>query len=139
MEGVAWFTHKYIMHGLLWSLHRDHHEVEPGWWERNDFFFLIFAIPGMTLIYFGVAEFDLRFWIGAGITVYGSAYFFIHDIFIHQRFRWLRKTTNPYLLAIRKAHKLHHKRLDKHDGVYFGMLWPSKRLIQQASEKLTQE
>ena len=43
MEGVAWFTHKYIMHGILWSLHRDHHKKETyGFFERNDFFFLIF-------------------------------------------------------------------------------------------------
>lgn len=28
MEGVAWFTHKYIMHGLLWTLHKDHHKKE---------------------------------------------------------------------------------------------------------------
>ena len=45
MEGVAWFTHKFIMHGLLWSLHKDHHKKESkGFLEHNDFFFLIFAI-----------------------------------------------------------------------------------------------
>ena len=30
MEFVAWFTHKYIMHGFLWVLHKDHHQVNPG-------------------------------------------------------------------------------------------------------------
>ena len=25
MEFVAWFTHKYVMHGFLWFLHKDHH------------------------------------------------------------------------------------------------------------------
>ena len=25
MEFMAWFTHKYIMHGFLWVLHKDHH------------------------------------------------------------------------------------------------------------------
>ena len=25
MEGVAWFAHRYIMHGFLWNLHEDHH------------------------------------------------------------------------------------------------------------------
>ena len=24
MEFVAWAVHKYIMHGFLWSLHKDH-------------------------------------------------------------------------------------------------------------------
>ncbi len=26
MEFMAWFTHKYIMHGFLWYLHEDHHK-----------------------------------------------------------------------------------------------------------------
>ena len=25
MEFMAWFTHKYVMHGFLWVLHKDHH------------------------------------------------------------------------------------------------------------------
>ena len=46
MEGVAWFTHKYIMHGFLWSLHKDHHQPNHDTiLEKNDFFFVIFAIP----------------------------------------------------------------------------------------------
>ena len=37
MEFVAWFTHKYVMHGLLWVLHRDHHQKDhDSFWERND-------------------------------------------------------------------------------------------------------
>ena len=41
MEGVAWFTHRYIMHGLLWHFHRDHHTRDnSGVFEKNDFFFL---------------------------------------------------------------------------------------------------
>ena len=44
MEFVAWFAHKYIMHGFLWVLHKDHHQKEPGFFEKNDLFFLIFAI-----------------------------------------------------------------------------------------------
>ena len=42
MEGVAWFAHKYVMHGLLWSWHRDHHQVEPdSFLEKNDLFFIV--------------------------------------------------------------------------------------------------
>ena len=33
MEFVAWFTHKYVMHGLLWILHRDHHQGHEGFFE----------------------------------------------------------------------------------------------------------
>ncbi len=40
MEGVAWLTHKYVMHGLLWRLHQDHHRKNPtSFFEKNDYFF----------------------------------------------------------------------------------------------------
>ena len=29
MEGVAWVAHKYLMHGLMWYFHEDHHVHEP--------------------------------------------------------------------------------------------------------------
>lgn len=125
MEVVAWFTHKFVMHGLLWALHKDHHKKETsGFFEHNDFFFLIFAIPGIVSLYFGMKNnFDTLFWIGLGITIYGFAYFFVHDIFIHQRFKIFRNTDNKYFKAIRRAHKVHHKHLGKNRGECFGMLW----------------
>ncbi len=137
MEGVAWFTHKYVMHGLLWGLHRDHHKKESsGFFEHNDFFFLIFAIPGIAAIYFGMENgYNYLFWIGLGITLYGAAYFLVHDVFIHQRFRALRKTDNAYFRAIRKAHKIHHKHLGKEDGECFGMLWVPRKYLQEQKRK----
>lgn len=40
MECVAWLAHKYIMHGLGWFLHKDHHQKEiEGFFEKNDFSF----------------------------------------------------------------------------------------------------
>lgn len=125
MEGIAWFTHKYVMHGLLWSLHRDHHHRDhKGFFERNDFFFLIFAIPGIICLALGsFYDISLAFWIGVGITLYGAAYFLVHDIFIHQRFKIFKKSDHWYLKAIRRAHKMHHKHLDKEKGECFGMLW----------------
>ena len=65
--------------------------------------------------------------IGIGIAVYGLFYFLMHDVFIHQRFKWFRNSNNSYLLALRKAHKIHHKHLGKEHGEVFGMLIvPSK-------------
>ncbi|WP_235942553.1 sterol desaturase family protein [Salinimicrobium oceani] len=136
MEAVAWFTHKYLMHGLLWSLHKDHHKKESsGFFEHNDFFFLIFAIPGIISLYIGMeAGYNYLFWIGLGITIYGLCYFLVHDIFIHQRFKLLRKIDNSYFKAIRRAHKMHHKHLGKEDGECFGMLWvPMKYFREQRS------
>ena len=123
MEFMAWFTHKYVMHGLGWYFHKDHHQTEPGFFEKNDVFFLIFAIPSMLLIYFGVmAGNDWRLFMGVGIMLYGASYFLVHDVFIHQRLPWLKRTDNVYLRAIRKAHKVHHKHRGKEEGECFGML-----------------
>ncbi|TCC97235.1 beta-carotene hydroxylase [Pedobacter hiemivivus] len=125
MEGATWFIHKYIMHGLLWVLHHDHHDHSTeGSFEKNDYFFVIFALPAIALIYFGsLNQFNYLFYIGLAITLYGMAYFFVHDIFIHQRFKYLANTQNPYLLAIRRAHKQHHKHLGKEEGECFGFLY----------------
>lgn len=125
MEGATWFIHKYVMHGLLWILHKDHHDHSTeGPFEKNDSFFVIFALPAIILIYFGsLNQFNYLFYTGLAITLYGIAYFFVHDIFIHQRFKYLTNTKNPYLLAIRRAHKQHHKHLGKGKGECFGFLY----------------
>jgi beta-carotene 3-hydroxylase len=137
MEGVAWIAHKYIMHGLLWNLHKDHHKKESeGFIEHNDFFFLIFALPGIACLFFGMRNgYNFLFWIGVGITLYGVAYFLIHDIFIHQRFRIFRNSDLLYFKAIRRAHKMHHKHLTKEDGECFGMLWVPLKYLREAKNK----
>lgn len=135
MEFMAWFTHRFVMHGLLWVLHRDHHKKDHGSvFERNDAFFLIFAVPAITLFYFGAQEgvADVRIWIAAGITLYGAAYFLVHDVFIHQRTKWLRNTDNYYFRAIRRAHKMHHKHLGKEHGECFGMLFVPFKYFREA-------
>ncbi len=125
MEFMAWATHKYVMHGFLWSLHKDHHNKDhDSWFERNDAFFIFYAVVSIGC--FLLWKFDI-FWaglpIGIGIFAYGLAYFIVHDIFIHQRFKLLRKADNWYAKGIRRAHKIHHKHLGKGDGECFGMLW----------------
>ena len=125
MEFIAWGAHKYIMHGLLWSLHEDHHikENPNDFLEKNDSFFIIFATPGIAFILAGTL-FDIPYCnaIGFGISLYGFCYFLVHDVFIHQRLKWLKNTDNIYFRAIRRAHKVHHKHLSKEDGECFGML-----------------
>ena len=59
---------------------------------------------------------------GFGILAYGIAYFFVHDIFIHQRFKLFRNADHWYAKGVRRAHKIHHKHLGKGDGECFGML-----------------
>ena len=136
MECVAWLAHKYIMHGLGWFLHKDHHVKGPNdFFEKNDFFFLIFAIPGILGLFVGMQnDFNFFFWIGLGITFYGAAYFLVHDIFIHQRFKIFRNSDSVYLRAIRRAHKVHHKHLGKYHGESFGMLWVPIKYFKEASK-----
>ena len=125
MEPLTWTIHKYIMHGFLWILHKDHHDHSTeGHFEKNDYFFVIFALPAIALFYLGAKNgYNYLFFIALGITLYGMAYFFVHDIFIHQRFKLLKNTKNPYLKGIRRAHKQHHKYITRHDGECFGFLY----------------
>lgn len=136
-EGVAWFTHKYIMHGFLWSLHKDHHTPKYKRFELNDVFGVVFALLSMILIVSGSEHMDWRFSAGLGIAGYGAAYFFVHDIFVHQRFSWFKHTQNPYLLALRKAHKIHHKSLGKENGEAFGFLLVKSKYWPKQNSKLS--
>jgi len=123
MEFAAWFTHKFLMHGLFWNLHEDHHQPTGKLFQKNDLFFLVFAIPSWLCIMLGFMNenyFSVGF--GSGIALYGLVYFLVHDVLIHRRFKWFDKTENAYFRAIRKAHKVHHKKLFKEDGTCFGML-----------------
>lgn len=129
MEFVAWFTHKYIMHGFLWFLHEDHHNQPKTFFQKNDSFFLIFALPGWLFMMFGIIyQFDFRFYIGIGVLIYGLAYFLVHEVIIHRRFPKLRKIVisilgeNSYLRNLTRAHHVHHSVLQKEGASTFGML-----------------
>ena len=124
MEFMAWFTHKYVMHGCLWHIHADHHKKDhDSWFERNDLFFIFYAVVSMGCIILW-SEYGVWFAlpIGIGIFSYSLAYFMVHDIFIHQRFKIFKKADNIYAKGIRRAHKIHHKHIGKKEGENFGML-----------------
>ncbi|WP_344787931.1 sterol desaturase family protein [Postechiella marina] len=125
MEFMAWFTHKYVMHGFLWSLHKDHHKKDhDSWFERNDAFFIFYAIVSITFfLLWRYNDLWIGLPIGIGIFAYGLSYFIVHDIFIHQRFKLFRNANNWYAKGVRRAHKIHHKHLGKDKGECFGMLF----------------
>jgi beta-carotene 3-hydroxylase len=128
MEGITWLTHRYVMHGFLWYLHKDHHQKGEGFFEKNDAFFVIFAVPSWLCIMLG--SMNQNYWvvsIGAGIAMYGFAYFVVHEIIIHQRFKLFSRSNNRYIRAIRWAHKMHHKHIGKEHGESFGMLIVAKQ------------
>lgn len=133
MEFMAWFTHKYVMHGFLWFLHKDHHQPNPNtFFEKNDSFFLVYAIPSWLCIMLGMMwgnAFSVG--LGFGILAYGMTYFLIHDVLIHRRFKWFDKIQNPYFKALRKAHKVHHKNRFKEEGSCFGLLVVPRKFYQE--------
>lgn len=128
MEGVAWAAHRYLMHGSLWSLHQDHHDGGYHPFQKNDWFFVVFALPCMACCIIG-ALWHLNWVLGIalGIFLYGFCYFLVHDVVIHQRFKWFSRSNNRYIKVLRWAHKMHHKHLSKDAGESFGLLIVPRR------------
>ena len=129
MEGVAYVTHKYLMHGPLWFLHRSHHVPHSGKFEWNDLFGLFFAIPSIVLIYFGVRNFWWMLPVGLGMTGYGVVYFLFHDVVVHRRLPVRGLPQWPYLRRILLAHLAHHRTHGRDGAVSFGFLWAPSNLI----------
>jgi beta-carotene 3-hydroxylase len=126
MEPLTYAAHRWVMHGVGWVLHRSHHRVRrpPGGLasqvEANDWFPVIFAagtILAMALAAVAPA-FHLLTPIGVGVTAYGAAYAFVHDLYIHGRF--VRLPVMRPLERLRDAHALHHR----FGGEPYGMLCP---------------
>ena len=138
MEFIAWFTHKYVMHGILWIWHEDHHKPhheKEGFFEKNDLFFLVFAVPSAACYMIGsmTAHFWL-FFIGVGISLYGLTYFLIHDVYIHRRFKWFKQLDNKYSRAILRAHGSHHAKHTKEDCEDFGLLVVDNKYFKSRKE-----
>ena len=127
MEGVAWASHKYVMHGFGWAWHRDHHEPHARALEKNDRFALVGAALSMAMFALG-SEWILGAnawwpgtWIGLGVLGYGIIYTLVHDGLVHQR--WFRCVPKRgYARRLVQAHKLHHATVGKEGGVSFGFV-----------------
>lgn len=130
MELVAWAAHKYVMHGIGWNLHIDHHQPTGKAFQINDFFALIFAIPSWLFMMFGImAGCDWRLYVGIGILLYGIAYVTVHEVIIHNRWNLRSKIRHPYLQGLARAHFAHHRHKGKEDGECFGMLVVPKKFF----------
>lgn len=129
MELFAWFSHKYIMHGIMWSWHKSHHSNQNSTLEKNDLFGIIFALFSISLIIAGSinSKLELLFWIGTGISFYGILYFIFHDIIVHNRIKHSYIFNHKYLRRIIKAHHIHHKTHTKEGSESFGFLYADKK------------
>jgi beta-carotene 3-hydroxylase len=130
MEFVAWFSHKYIMHGFGWGWHRDHHEPHDKKLEKNDLFGVVGAGISISLfaigspLVLGAYAWEPATWMGLGVMLYGLIYTLIHDGLVHQRyFKWVPKS--GYAKRLVQAHKLHHATIGKQGGVSFGFVLAS--------------
>ena len=128
MEGVAWASHKYVMHGFGWAWHRDHHEPNDHGLEKNARFALAGAALSMAMFALGSEWIMGRgawwpgTWIGLGVLAYGGIYTLVHDGIVHQRwFRWV--PNGGYAKRLVRAHHLHHATTGKHGGVSFGFVF----------------
>jgi len=135
MEVVAILTHKYVMHGFLWSLHKSHHRPRTGIFELNDLFAVFFSIPAIILIWLGSAGHGAWMMaVGLGITGYGLAYFFMHDILVHHRTGLRIRPGRGYLRRVVEAHWIHHSVTTRDGAVSFGFLYAEP--VAKLQEKL---
>lgn len=123
MEGVAWATHRYIMHGPLWVLHKSHHRPRKHVFELNDLFGVFFSAVSIILIAVGQSGSPALLGIGIGMAVYGLIYFLLHDILVHRRIPGLRLARLGPLKRVYQAHRLHHATRERDGAVSFGFVW----------------
>ncbi len=128
-EFVAWFTHKYVMHGFLWVWHKSHHTVHNHALEKNDWFAVVFSVPSMALFILSTTLYKspYLFSVAIGIACYGLFYLIFHDVIVHQRLKWRLRKRSMYLSRMINAHYIHHSRHTKEDCEAFGFLIVPKK------------
>ena len=128
-EFVAWFTHKYVMHGFLWIWHKSHHTIHDHALERNDWFAVVFSFPSIAFIYYySLVEYSpYGISVGLGILCYGLFYMIFHDIIVHQRIKWRPVRRSRYLQRMIHAHYIHHSKHTKEGCEAFGFLAAPKK------------
>lgn len=125
MEAVARLMHKYVMHGILWKIHMDHHIDMGHRFQRNNLFGILFA--GISIAFFaswartGNTAFAAA---GFGMAMYGLVYLIVHDMIIHNSYIHLRdRKHSSYVQNLIAVHQMHHKNDGRNKGVNWGFLF----------------
>jgi beta-carotene 3-hydroxylase len=128
-EFVAWFMHKYVMHGFGWYLHRDHHVTSGRKFQKNDLYALFFAGCSFLLIFFGLKyRLAPMASAGFGVGLYGIGYVTFHEIMFHKRIKAIQfRPKSRYLRRIVNAHRVHHSKVSKEHGESFSFLWAPRK------------
>lgn len=120
MEGVSYVTHRWVMHGLGMVWHRSHHSPSTTRLEANDLFPVVFSVIGFGMfLAASMLGSTPLFWAAGGVTAYGLAYSFVHEVFIHRRVN-VNVRDRRYLVWMRDSHQIHHSL----GGEPYGMLFP---------------
>lgn len=99
-----------------------HHRPRTGPFERNDRFVLIFSLIAVALFAIGQAVPGLTA-VAIGVTLYGLAYFTMHEVLVHRRLPPPFTPRSGYLAHLVAAHHLHHAVHTKEGAVSFGFLY----------------
>jgi beta-carotene 3-hydroxylase len=67
---------------------------------------------------------------------YGIAYFLVHEVFIHQRFKWFRNSDNVYFRASVEHTKCTTNTWEKNKGVFGMLIVPWKYLRQELKKQM---
>ena len=128
MEPISAGVHRFIGHGVAWKLHRSHHEAPIDrivGLEAND------AIPAGSAVV-TMAMFAIGRWVNGfailqplaiGMTMYGVAYFVVHDVYIHRRVALL-----PRHVGLLEPFRLHHLGHHRDGSGRWGIFWLRPRL-----------
>jgi beta-carotene 3-hydroxylase len=139
MEGFAYAMHRWVMHSRAgWFLHESHHRERNGWFELNDLYAVVFAVPSVLLIYGGLnlGWGEWATWMGSGVALYGIIYFGFHDAIVHARVPHRIVPRSTYFKRIVQAHKLHHAVESRDGAISFGFIYapPVERLKRQLAK-----
>ena len=131
MEFWAMLLHGRLWHGPWWPAHKSHHTSRTGWWEANDVFAAMHASVAIVLIVAGLehrlgVHSELFVAAGYGMTVFGMAYFVVHDGLIHGRLPVGFLSRIDWLRRIRNAHQVHHRLDAAPYGLFLGP-WELRR------------
>lgn len=122
MEPVIYLSHRFVMHGRGYRIHKSHHQANDGGFELNDLYPLMSAAVTVMGMAAGASlpRLEPLLWVGTGVTAYGLAYVFVHDLSIHRRLPWLSVPRVGVLEYLKAAHRIHHL----YGGEPYGMLFP---------------
>jgi beta-carotene 3-hydroxylase len=124
MEILSYIIHRFVFHGLLWRIHKSHHEpnTNDSPFEDNDIFSILFTVLALILMWVGKDSplASIAFAVGTGISLYGILYFIIHDMFTHRRFLPFN-STSVILKVVRRAHQRHHQSISKDGNEPYGL------------------